>query len=134
MDERKIQEVIQRGRDFLKSQDTAELERNGSDYKTDQELKKPQPPLVKAPMTENRIDLPRNFESLSLEDNLYQLLAKRKSSRVYTQEDMASSPSVARATPPSAPPPAAGPGTPLRPTCWCARWRACCPGPITTCP
>lgn len=88
MDERKIQEVIQRGRDFLKSQDTAELERNGSDYKTDQELKKPQPPLVKAPMTENRIDLPRNFESLSLEDNLYQLLAKRKSSRVYTQEDM----------------------------------------------
>ena len=67
MDERKIQEVIQRGRDFLKSQDTAELERNGSDYKTDQELKKPQPPLVKAPMTENRIDLPRNFESLSLE-------------------------------------------------------------------
>lgn len=27
MDERKIQEVIQRGRDFLKSQDTAELER-----------------------------------------------------------------------------------------------------------
>ena len=88
MDERKIQEAIRRGRDFLKSQDTAELERNGSDYKTDQELKKPQPPLVKAPMTENHIDLPRNFESLSLEDNLYQLLAKRKSSRVYTQEDM----------------------------------------------
>ena len=26
MDERKIQEAIQRGRDFLKSQDTAELE------------------------------------------------------------------------------------------------------------
>ena len=121
MDERKIQEVIQRGRDFLKSQDTAELERNGSDYKTDQELKKPQPPLVKAPMTENRIDLPRNFESLSLEDNLYQLLAKRKSSRVYTQEDM----SLLQ----------------LSFLLWatqgiksCARWRACCPGPITTCP
>ena len=88
MDERKIQEAIQRGRDFLKSQDTAELERNGSDYKTDQELKRPQPPLVKEPMTESRINLPRDFENLSLEDNLYQLLAKRKSSRVYTQEDM----------------------------------------------
>ena len=49
MDERKIQEAIQRGRDFLKSQDTAELERNGSDYKTDQELKKPQPTLGKGP-------------------------------------------------------------------------------------
>lgn len=39
-------------------------------------------------MTENRIDLPRDFENLELEDNLYQLLVKRKSSRVYTQEGM----------------------------------------------
>ena len=88
MDEKTIRETIQRGRDFLKSQSTAELERNGSDYKTDQELKRPQPPLVKEPMTESRINLPRDFENLSLEGNLYQLLAKRKSSRVYTQEDM----------------------------------------------
>ena len=88
MDEKTIRETIQRGRDFLKSQSTAELERNGSDYKTDQELKRPQPPLVKEPMTESRINLPQDFENLSLEGNLYQLLAKRKSSRVYTQEDM----------------------------------------------
>ena len=70
MDEKTIRETLQRGRDFLKSQSTAELERNGSDYKTDQELKRPQPPLVKEPMTENRINLPRDFENLSLEDNL----------------------------------------------------------------
>ena len=88
MEERLVREMMQRGRDFLKSRDTAELEKNGSDYKSDQELKKPQPPLVKPPMTENRIDLPRDFENLELEDNLYQLLVKRKSSRVYTQEDM----------------------------------------------
>ena len=44
--------------------------------------------MVKAPYDRERIDLPRNFESLSLEDDLYQLLVKRKSSRVYTQEDM----------------------------------------------
>ena len=51
MDERKIQEVIQRGRDFLKSQDTAELERNGSDYKTDQETEKaPRPLRTKEPL------------------------------------------------------------------------------------
>ena len=49
MDERNIQEAIRRGRDFLKSQDTAELERNGSDYKTDQELKKAPAPLGKGP-------------------------------------------------------------------------------------
>ena len=89
MDEKMIHEITQRGRDFLKSQDTMEMERNGLEgYQTDQERKRPQPPLVKAPMTDNPIDLPRDFENLGMEDNLVQLLLKRKSSRVYTQEDM----------------------------------------------
>ena len=89
MDEKKIWELTQRGRDFLKSRDTMEMERNGLEgYQTDQELKRPQPPLVKAPMAGNPIDLPRDFENLGMEDNLVQLLLKRKSSRVYTQEDM----------------------------------------------
>ena len=88
MDEKTIREAIQRGREFLKSRDTAQLEREGSDYKTDQELKKPQPPLVKPPMTDRAISLPRNFEDLELGGNLFQLLKKRKSSRVYTQEEI----------------------------------------------
>lgn len=88
MDEARIQEAIRRGREFLKSQDTMELERNGSDYKTDQELKRPQPPLVKAPMADSPMDLPRDFESLKLRENLLELLIKRKSSRIYTQESM----------------------------------------------
>lgn len=88
MDEKIIRETIQRGRDFMKSPATEENELDHEEYKTDQELKLPQPPLVKAPMTENRIDLPRNFENLELQDNLLDLLTKRKSSRVYTQEDM----------------------------------------------
>ena len=87
MDQRIIEEHIRRGRDFLKSPVTAQTEEN-SDYQTDQELKRPQPPLVKAPMTDSPMDLPRDFESLKLSDNLYQLLLRRKSSRVYTQEDM----------------------------------------------
>ena len=89
MDEKKIWEIPRQGRDFLKSRDTMEMERNGLEgYQTDQELKRPQPPLVKAPMAGNPIDLPRDFENLGMEDNLVQLLLKRKSSRVYTQEDM----------------------------------------------
>ena len=88
MEEKQVREQIEKGRAFLKSQDTAEREKNGGGYKTDQELKKPQPPLVKAPMTDNRVDLPRNFETLGLQDNLLELLKKRKSSRVYTQENM----------------------------------------------
>ena len=89
MDEKKIWEITQMGRDFLKSLDTMEMDRNGLEgYQTDQELKRPQPPLVKAPRAGNPIDLPRDFENLDMEDNLVQLLLKRKSSRVYTQEDM----------------------------------------------
>ena len=89
MDEKKIWEITRQGRDFLKSRDTMEMERNGLEgYQTDQELKRPQPPLVKAPMAGNPIDLPRDFENLGMEDNLVQLLLKRKRSRVYTQEDM----------------------------------------------
>lgn len=86
MDQRIIEEHIRRGRDFLKSPVTAQGD--GSDYHTDQDLKRPQPPLVKAPMTDSPMDLPRDFESLKLSDNLYQLLLRRKSSRVYTQEEM----------------------------------------------
>lgn len=40
MEERLVREMMQRGRDFLKSRDTAELEKNGSDYKSDQEPEK----------------------------------------------------------------------------------------------
>ena len=59
MDKALERELIQKGRDFLKSRDTEELEEQGrEDYQTDQELKKPQPPLVKAPMTDSPIDLP----------------------------------------------------------------------------
>ena len=42
MDKALERELIQKGRDFLKSRDTEELEEQGrEDYKTDQELKKP---------------------------------------------------------------------------------------------
>ena len=88
MEEKQVREQIEKGRAFLKSQDTAEREKNGGGYKTDQELKKPQPPLVKAPMTDHRVGLPRPFEPLGRQDNLLELLKKRKSSRVYTQENM----------------------------------------------
>ena len=35
-------------------------------YATDQYLKKPQPPLAKAAMTDNIIDLPKDFSSLDI--------------------------------------------------------------------
>ena len=87
MDKALERELIQKGRDFLKSRDTEELEEQGrEDYQTDQELKKPQPPLVKAPMGGAVTQLPRDFKPLALQDDFLAVVMKRKSSRVYTQE------------------------------------------------
>ena len=70
MDKALERELIQKGRDFLKSRDTEELEEQGrEDYQTDQELKKPQPPLVKAPMGGAVTQLPRDFKPLALQDD-----------------------------------------------------------------
>jgi SagB-type dehydrogenase family enzyme len=56
-------------------------------YESDQNLKRPQPPLVKAPMRPGQapIDLPRDFESLSMPKDAYTLMRQRKSSRYYSQ-------------------------------------------------
>ena len=56
------------------------------DFKSDQDLKLPQPPLVKAPMTAQAMPLPRNFNDLDLQNDFITLLTERRSSRVYTQQ------------------------------------------------
>lgn len=81
------QEYIRTGRDFMKG------ERKGDPreaFESDQERKLPQPPLVKAPVTpkENWIALPMDFETLNLKNDVISLIRDRRSSRVYTQENM----------------------------------------------
>lgn len=79
--------LIAEGREFMKGF-TAENAWK-EEYKSDQDLKKPQPPLVKAAMSDAApIRLPRNFEALGLKNDLVALLRDRKSSRVYTMEKM----------------------------------------------
>ncbi len=58
------------------------------EFESDQTLRKPQPPLVKAPMRDSsaRIPLPRDFETLDLKHDLISLFRDRKSSRVYTDQ------------------------------------------------
>ena len=80
MDKEDINSKILAGRNFMRCSPGEE------DYESDQMLKKPQPPLVKAPVGEERVPLPRGFESLPLDNNILQVLARRKSSRVYTKE------------------------------------------------
>ncbi len=73
--------LIADGRNLMKSYSTDSY----PDFESDQDLKLPQPPLVKAAMTDQAVPLPRNFVDLDLQQNFITLLTERKSSRVYTQ-------------------------------------------------
>lgn len=57
-------------------------------YMTDQELKKPQPPLAKAPMTGNIIDLPNDFDKLEVRSDFLGIVNDRQSHRVYTDQSL----------------------------------------------
>lgn len=87
--EKEIQEkLIAKGRDFMHG-----YRRNDpyeADFESDQDLKLPQPPLVKAPMAKdnNRIMLPQDFSQLPMLHNLPLLIESRRSARIYTQEEM----------------------------------------------
>lgn len=80
--------LIAQGREFMKGyqDDDPYME----DFESDQDLKLPQPPLVKAPVTprESWIPLTRDFSSLELKRDILDVLRDRHSSRVYTQESM----------------------------------------------
>lgn len=86
LDQKLQQELIDKGREFMRGY------RNNDPYKerfeSDQNLKLPQPPLVKAPMAkdENHIMLTKDFSDLPMLHNLPQLLESRRSARIYTQE------------------------------------------------
>ena len=77
--------AIRAGRNFLKmnQEDAPDWEALG--YKTDQELKRQQPPLYKAPMGGEIIPLPTDYHSLDLEKDLVLTIFRRKSSRIYTE-------------------------------------------------
>lgn len=80
--------LIQAGRAFMKG------DRLDDPYEelfeSDQDQKKPQPPLVKDALRPEGewIKLSLDFNALEMKNNLIQLLRDRRSSRVYTQEKM----------------------------------------------
>lgn len=84
LDDAQEHRMIQTGRMFMKHEDDDPYPA----YQSDQELKKPQPPLYKAPMSEVRFLLPKNYRDLNLKSDILDILYNRKSSRVYTQESM----------------------------------------------
>ena len=88
LDEMLQRQIIAQNRDFLKGdrQDDPYIEQ----FESDQERKRSQPPLVKAPMAGEaaKILLPRDFSALPMKNGLLDLIRDRRSARVYTQEAM----------------------------------------------
>lgn len=82
------QKLIAKGRAFMRGyRDNDPYTEN---FESDQDLKLPQPPLVKAPMAPdgNRIALTKDFSGIPMLHNLPQLIESRRSARIYTQEEM----------------------------------------------
>lgn len=77
-----VMEKTAAGRQLFRN---AVLETPG-DYRTDQQLRRPQPPLVKAPRTDSALDLPKDFRDLRIDGDFLSILNRRKSHRVYTDE------------------------------------------------
>ena len=86
MDEKEIRRRILLGRSFVTK--FGDEEGVDEDYATDQDLKKPQPPLAKAPMTDAAIDLPTDFSGLDIDGDFLRIINSRRSRRVYTGEPM----------------------------------------------
>lgn len=55
-------------------------------YQTDQQLRRPQPPLAKAPMTDQALELPKDFSGLPIDGDFLGVINRRKSHRVYTDQ------------------------------------------------
>lgn len=78
--------IISQNREFMKGY--RENDPYEADFESDQDLKRPQPPLVKAPVSAVRIPLPRDFDGLNVDKDPVRLIRDRRSARVYSQEDM----------------------------------------------
>ena len=88
LDEKIQSELIAKGRAFTHGY--IENDPYEADFQSDQELKRPQPPLCKAPMRgpDARVTLPRDFGNLERKNDLISLIRDRRSARIYTGEDM----------------------------------------------
>lgn len=88
LDEKVQEELIQKGRAFQKGY--SDNDPYEEDFESDQDLKRQQPPLVKAPMRpeQDTIALTKDFSQLDLSNDLLHVIRDRKSSRIYTQENM----------------------------------------------
>lgn len=77
-----LKNQINLNREFMKSAFAEE------GHITDQQKQLPQPPLIKAAVSNEIIKLSKDFSSMKIESNYLTLVEERKSHRVYKQESM----------------------------------------------
>ena len=82
MEQNEIDSLIKSGRDFCR------MPKEDPEYKSDQDLKKPQPPLFKERMRKEYLKLPRDFSKLNIEQDFLKIINERCSHRVYTTEPL----------------------------------------------
>lgn len=83
-DNEDVQKWIRLGRSFVTK--FSDEDCVGEDYQSDQDLKKPQPPLAKAPMGGKAVALPIDFDRLPIDNDFLHVINSRCSHRVYTEE------------------------------------------------
>ena len=88
LDSKLQSEIIAKCRDFMKG--TRDDDPYMSEFESDQDLKRPQPPLCNAAVTpkDTHIPLTRDFSQLALNNDLLSLIRDRRSARVYTNEPL----------------------------------------------
>ena len=84
MDEKEIKRRIKAGRNFMKFR----AEDENSDFISDQQLKKPQPPLCKEKTGNCLIALSKDFDALNINKDFTTILMERKSHRIFSQKKM----------------------------------------------
>lgn len=82
MNKSEINALITNGRNFMK------MPMDDESYSSDQELKKQQPPLTKAPMRDTNIELPTNYDVLNRTKDFLTVINTRESNRIYTKQSM----------------------------------------------
>lgn len=82
MEENKIKQLIQEGRNFMKHPDWDES------YQSDQELKKTQPPLTKEKVSDEIYSLSKDFKKLNITKDFTSILLERESHRIFTSQKM----------------------------------------------
>ena len=82
MDEKEIRQRIQAGRDFMKH-----YAENDESYVTDQYAGVTQPPLFKDPVA-TPVPLPQNYEDLVRTGDILEVINRRESNRIYTEENI----------------------------------------------